>query len=454
MNNKISVLEYLRTILLTMFFALALLVAFLAMIQHQVYEGQKEQQIKEDTLDSSLIGILIDKNKYLESQYPNKYRINMKLGALYELKKDYKNAEAEYKTAIEKAPYYEYEPEYKLALMYIGINRLDDAQITMDNIEEKPDRKLIRYKADIYNRLGDKYYNKGDYEEASAKYQKSLFYFQIIKSKEAKLIKGNLASAYVYLAQEKVNQMKIDEAINYLQRAKALVNAPIIKYKLALLLMNDKPDLAYQYFEDVFKTTPEIINYDEYYKFLMTLAAEATMQGDLPLSELYQYKIQKLKEYYKNNILSIEDLVVEYAQGSISFNPWMQKYNLKFELKLKNKSKYNFDSLYLEIIFRDGDKIINNNFKQVIDKTSVLNAGAQSPLINIETSVKKTLDFKLPEKITVDVYASKLDHSCKLLLKTVEIQEQVKNKPMNKFVVKLAVLIQKIMSKIPAFLYR
>lgn len=453
MNNKISVFEYLRTILLTMFFSLALLVAFLAMIQHQVYEGQKEQQIKEDTLDSSLIGILIDKNKYLESQYPNKYRINMKLGALYELKKDYNNAEAEYKTAIEKAPYYEHEPEYKLALMYLVLNRLDDAQSTMDNIEEKPDRKLIRYKADIYNRLGDKYYNKGDYEEASDKYQKSLFYLQIIKSKEAKLIKGNLASAYVYLAQEKVNQMQIDDAINYLQKAKALVNAPIIKYKLALLLMNDKPDLAYQYFEDVFKTTPEIINYDEYYKFLMTLAAEATMQGDLPQSELYQYKIQKLKEYYKNNILSIEDLVVEYAQGKISFNPWMQKYNIQFELKLKNKSKYNFDSLYLEIIFRDGDKIINNNFKQVVDKKSVLNAGAQSPLINIQTSIKKILEDQFPKKITVDVYASKLDHSCKLLLKTIEIQEQVKKRPMNKFVVKLAVLIQKVMSKIPAFLY-
>lgn len=451
--NKGSVFEYLRTILVTMFFALALMVALLALVQHQVYEDQNAKQIADDSLDSSLIGILIDKNKYLESQYPDRYSINMKLGALYEIQKDYKDAEEEYKKAIGKAPYYVYEPEYKLALMYLTLNRLDDAQDTMDNIGEKPDKLLIRYKADIYNRLGDKYYSQSDYEDASSKYQKSLFYSQIIKSKREKLIKGNLASAYVYLAEEKVSQMKIDDAINYLQMAKAMVDAPIIKYKLALLLMDSQPDLAYQYFEEVFKTTPEIINYDEYSKFLMTLAAEATMEDDLPLSELYQYKIQKLKEYYKNNILSIEDLIVEHAGGKVSLNPWSQKYHIDFELKLKNKSKFNFDSLYLEIIFKDGDKIINNNFRQVIDRQSILNAGAESSMIDIHTLLKKTRDDQYPKKITVEIYASKLKNSCKLLLKTVTIEEQAKKRTTNKFVLKFAGFIQKIMSKMPAFLY-
>lgn len=452
--SRNTFLNYLKTIALTMLAALIAVIAFLAVIQHQVYESQDRTRLQDDTIDYSLIGVLIEKNKFLEAKYPDNYRINLKLGILYEIKKDYKNSEIEYKNAINKAPYNEYKPAYKLALLYLETNRLDNAQATMDNIEEKPDKKLIKYKAAIYNKLGDKYYNQGDYEDAAFKYQKSLVYYKIIKLKaEENLIKGNLASSYVYLAEEKVNQMRIDEAINYLQLAKSIIDAPIIKYKLGLLLMSENPELASHYFDDVFKTAPELINYDNAYKFLSDLAAKEELEGNTTQAELYKFKIKLLKDYFKDNVLSVEDLSLEYAEGRISLNLWKQKYIINIELKFKNVSKYDLDSLYLDIVFKDGNRTISNYSEQVVDKTSVLKSGAQSPIISVKTSIDKTKEDKSPKKITAEVYISKTEHSYKLLLKTFELQEKVKEKRPNKFLVRIALFIQSITSKLPAFLF-
>ena len=119
MSKLETFFEYLKTIALSILAMIIAMVIFLVIVQHNVYNDAAQKDAEDDTIEYYLIGILIEKNKYLERQYPKNYKINLKLGILYEINKDYTDSEAEYKIAISKAPYDQYKPVYKLAILYI-----------------------------------------------------------------------------------------------------------------------------------------------------------------------------------------------------------------------------------------------------------------------------------------------------------------------------------------------
>lgn len=444
--------EYFRTFLLSILGAFLFVLILSGIISRQVHSEQQAAKTQDDAIDKAFIGVLIDKNKYLESQYPQDYRYNLKLGELYEISKDYKNAELEYKKAMSKAPYYEYEPKYKLTLLYVSLNRMDEAENSVLSMEERPNKRVIEYKADIYTKLGDKYYSQADYDDAAVDYQKALFYYQTIRSPEADAIKGSIASSYVYLADEKVNKMQIADAIDYLQTAQSIIDAPIIKYKLALLYIKDNPELSYKYFEEVFQAEPEIINYDEYYKFLIYMNEKAIDAGDIADANLYFYRAEKIKEFYRTNILSVNDVVINYEKGKITLNKWTKKYKVNFQFTLKNISRSNIDSLFLEIAFKDKDKIVDSYTKQFIDKKEILGVGIESPIINIKTIVPQRKGDVFPKKLTAEVYVAKTEKAYKLLLDSFEIVEAPRTRHYNAFVVKFRLFLNKIFKMLPPIL--
>lgn len=453
--NRQTIFEYFKTVSITMLATFVGVMLLVFIVQQQAYNQQAHEKAEDDMIDYYLIDVMIGKNKYLEQQYPDNYRINLKLGTLYKIKRDYKNAEAEYKLAIDKAPYAEYKPNYELAVLYISMNLLDEAQATMDSIEEHPDKKLIKYKADIYNKLGDTYYNQTDYENACARYKKSLMYYNLIKAKEIKLVKGNLASSYMYLAEQKLSEQRPDEALNDLKLAKALVSAPIIKYKIALLAIPTEPDLAYRYFREVFKEAPEIINYDVYSHFLDQLAKEADNKGDSATADLYRYNAKLLKDYFKTNIVSVSDVVIQDFSGGIYKSKWLRKKNIKVEFRVKNTSHKDIDSLYMEIIFKNGEHFVDHYSKMIADEGSIIKVGDVSPIINLKASNKKLRsdDSSPIKKVTVEIYISKTSKSYKLLLQKFDIIEHKSTSPVDQIVDFFEGIIDKITAKLPAFMF-
>lgn len=423
--NKEVIIEYLRTFLITIFAVFIAVVIFLAVIQNQVYNDLTKKQLQDKTIDYYLVGVLIEKNKYLKSMYPNNYNIDVKLGILYEIKKDYDNAQSEYMQAISKEPYGEFVAQYRLALLYLKERKLSDAENLMDNIEDRPDKKLIFYKARLFAKLGDQYYNSADYEDAIDKYQHSLSYYKLLNTSQTEVVKNSLASSYVYLADQQVKAMQIDDARDSLQMAMTMVKAPVLKYKMAILLMKDNPALAYNYFDEVFEKAPELINYQQYNNFLTDLAVKAEMGGDAGLSDLYRYKIKRLEEYYHSNILSVDDLSVEYLKGDIKYSNWFKNYYATLEFKLKNISSYYISSLFIDIIFKDeNDTTIDEYTNQIIDKKPVLKVNDLSPVIHIKTSKHKAKKADVPKNMTVLIYASKTKDGCKILLTQAKIKEQ------------------------------
>lgn len=426
MNKKIF-FEYLRTFFLTIIAAFVTVVLIVVLMMQQISsESHIKEQAENDTLDLSMIEVLIEKNKYLLEQHPENYKIDSKLGFLYETKKDYKNAELEYKAALSKVPYYEYKPYYDLALLYVKLGRLEEAQALMDNLGEKPSKKLIKYKAEVYSKLGDKYYDKADYEEASFKYIKALDYYEVIKSNEKeKQLQSSLASSYVYLADQKIAEMKIDEAIIYINKARLVIKAPILTYKLGLLLSQTNPELASQCFDEVFKQEPTLINYEEYYNLLNKLARNAEYEDNPAKTALYEYKIKKIKKYYNENILSVYDIQISDEVGKFSLNKLFRNYKVSISLALKNTSKYDIDSLFLEVVFKDEGEVIDRYSKQIVEKISPLKTGEKFPLLYVQTKKIQVTD-QFPKEVTVEIYASKNQDSRKLLLDKLIVKPEVK----------------------------
>ena len=191
------------------------------------------------------------------------------------------------------------------------MEKYDDAEKLMDDISEKPQKKLIEYKADIFLCVGNRYFEAGKYEEALERFRRSKKYYSILQNNEIlKYLNNNIASCLVYIAQDEVKKYDVESAITYLESALKLVNAPIIKYHLALLYIYNDPEKANKYFEEVFKQEPRILNYETYYSLLSALATNAEINQEPTLAELYRYKMEKIKKYYTGNILSVSDLIV------------------------------------------------------------------------------------------------------------------------------------------------
>lgn len=454
MINQEDFFEYLRTIGITLLVIFVSIITLLFVIKHRIYEKNVQAQMEETAIDYELIDVMIEKNKNQEMKDPSDYKINVKLGTLYEIKKDYTNAELEYEKAITKAPCTEFKPKYKLALLYLHENKAEKAEDVIIKIKDSHDKKLVKYKAEVYEKLGDFYYNAGDYENAIDKYELSLFYWEIISDKkEIKYVNNSLASSYVYLADTYVTQMQPEYAVEALKTALTMFDVPILKYKLALLLITENPEEANEYFEEVFKEAPDLINYETYSNFLSAMADEANASGDTALAQLYQFKQKKVKAFFETNVLSVDDIIIEEVEGRIKPNNFLRKYNIVLYAKLKNVSKKRIDSLFIQIVFKDKNEVIGDYTKQVVEKKLPLYPGNYSPLISLRMSEPMTIRDVHPKTITAEIFASKTEDSLKLHLTTVGIQEVIKPKKPNKFLLWFGRMFDAVTSKLPSFLF-
>lgn len=433
-----DIIEYIRTFILTLIFAFFVaLTIFIWLINQVNVEEALRQKNTQEFIDYELVDELINRNKMLSDLKPDDFRINLKLGLLYEIKSDYANAETQYKLAMGKAPYNEFLPQYNLAKLYISIKKYDEATDLMDKISEKPKKKLISYKGDVFYSAGNAYFYEGNYQTALDRYRKALTYYKLLKNGIViKKLRNDIASCLVYIAQKNIKELNVEDAIENLNEALAIVNAPIIKYNLALLYIYKEPLRANKYFEEVFREEPKIINFNTYYSLLNALAEEAEIDGNYSLAELYKLKMKKIKNFYTTNMLTTEDLKFTDLRKSISRNRLLSKYKFAFIFKIKNTSIYDINSLYLEIIVKENNRTLEK-FNQVpVTKESPLLATQSTDFIKVDSEVLK-YDKQLPEKLDVEIYASKQNDNNKILISSFSITgADLKKTPIDRFLQK------------------
>lgn len=410
MNNKTEVInDYLKTFFTTLFIVMMFVVLNIFYMIHNIFNtdiNTKKQNI-DSVFEAYLVDILIDKNNDLLKQFPKNYALDMRLGILYSYKKDYGNAEKSFKNSIEKAMGYDYTPSYQLAKLYVKIGRLQDAQSVMDKINEKPNKRLIRFKGDIYSLLGDAYYNQGYIALSVMKYEKAMSYYDVINKKYTNQAKEKYIQACKQLADKYVEVGKVDEAIMTLENAYDLDSKDImLNYKLGILYIDNNISKAYDLLTYVQKKEPQKMNYDVYFELLNKLSENELKQGNETNAELYRKKALQYRRFVKNNLLYNNDLFIDVTKSEIKPDYAAQEYIVTLQFNLQNNSGLDIDNLTINAIFKDNGKIIQNYNQKVFDDVRIFKSGDVSYpiLVSASDSYKENGQSG---NIDIEVYAYK-----------------------------------------------
>lgn len=401
--------DYLKTFLTTLFIVVMFGIFNIFYMIHNIFNDNVKSKYNVDAaFESYLADVLIDQNMDLAKRYPKNYATNMRLGILFSYKRDYINAEKEFKNSVEKAAAYDYTPSYQLAKLYVKINRLQDAQNIMDNIGERPNKRLINFKGDIYFKLGEAYYNQGYYALSMMKYEKSMSYYQIISKKMLKETKVAYINSCIALADGYVQVGKIDDAILTLERAYELDPKNItLNYKLGLLYSDNDIKKAYKLLSFVNKENPEIMNYDLYFDLINRLADFEAENGKPTEAELFRKKALQYQKFVKNNLLYDKDLFFDVMKLDVNTDIAAQEHIINLQFRLQNNSSLDIGNLYVKAVFKDGDKIIQTSTQQLYDETRVFKAGATTPPISISASEPYDKNYKPEMDWKIQVYAYK-----------------------------------------------
>ncbi len=401
--------DYWKTFFTTLFIVVMFVVLNIFYMIHTILNGDANPRKTnvDAVFESYLVDILIDKNNQFAKTYPKNYAVNMRLGILYSYKKDYISAEKEFKNSIEKSLSYDYAPSYQLAKLYVKMDRLQEAQEIMDKIGEKPNKKLIRFKGDIYTLLGDSYFNQGYYALAAIKYDKAMSYYDVIKFKDEKVVKERFVNSCIALADKFVEIGKIDEAIMTLEKAYELKpNLISINYKLGLLYIDNDPYKAYDLLSFVHKKSPQSMNYDVYFDLINKLANIEDSKGNPTEAELYRKRAKYYQTFVKNNLLYDKDLFISVNKIDVNTDIAAQEYIMNVQFTLQNNSSLDIENLSIKAVFKDGDKVIQTLTQKIFDETRVFEAGTVTPPISISASESYNGTNK-NDNLSVDIYAYK-----------------------------------------------
>ena len=178
MNKKnIDIYSYIKTIILSMFCACIFTGAIIYYAQNDVINNISSGY-SERVLNEYIKNTVISQNELLETERPNDYRIDIHLGYLYKVVKDFDKAEYFYKKAVDKQPLGIYKASYELASFYIERERLDEAKYILESLPQKSNSTLIKYQSYLHRKLGDAYYKQELFYYALEEYEDALYYWQ------------------------------------------------------------------------------------------------------------------------------------------------------------------------------------------------------------------------------------------------------------------------------------
>ncbi len=405
---EIDILSYVKTILISLVVAILFSCVLIYLAQLDVI-NHSSSRYNEKILRDYIKNTVIIQNEDLEMQYPDDYRIDIHLGYLNQVIEDYAKAEDYYKKAIEKAPYNCYRPYYELAKLYVITGRFNDSEEVMDDIPDKANIALIKYKSEVFRLLADAYFNQGKYQIAIEKYNRSLYYQDKLDKPQKNMIAQinsqiyicNLNQADIY-----VNTDKIPEAVKCLKDAETYnPNSFSVRYKIALANANYDPETSYKYFKTLFEEDPTKVDYRAYYRVINLLSELYYEKGDTVNSDLYAFKAQQLLDYVASNVIYYNDLIFRVTDKKLySIN---RRSKTLLTLRIQNCSNIPIRRLSVTVRYKLGDKVIEEYTKKIIDKNNILAAGDTIPDITLIPEKFTLIRSKDIPKISAEIYLYK-----------------------------------------------
>ena len=339
-----------------------------------------------ERIEYYMVGLMIEQTKYFQNINPGDYNIDARLGYLYMIYKDYPKSESSYKIAIQKAPNNVYEPYFGLTNVYIRQQKYDDAEKFLKSISDKPNQKSIKFKAEIYDRLGKAYYKDGYFYRSAVSYEKSIYYYKKLKKPPKKIIsslKEKTAVSYMNLADLYLEAGKYGATVKYLTKAEDYMpNSLAIKYKKALALVDSDPEYAEELMYQVFQKDPEHTNFYVYYDLLKRLVTIKYHDKKFAEAKLYKYRAEKITNFVQDNIIYKDELAFDIIEKNASIKK--KKVNINFRFKIRNLSRLDLRKLHVDIIFKSDSKEIYRFEQEVFNKLTYLSTYEETPVFDIK----------------------------------------------------------------------
>ena len=421
--NKTTVLEYLRTVLISLFIALVLAsvaTAFSKIIaEHHV---KMLPEIANTPKDDEILKALVQKFSDLSVKNPADYVLNVKLGNLYELMFDEKKAEEQYKIAISKSPYGVYSPYFGLANLYLKQRKYKEALFIVKKLKNTDHKPLLIAKGDFYMNLGDLLWQENNYSESVKQYKVAYFYYKKVDSEKKDSAIIGILDCYNKIADEDIKKHKIDDAIESLETALLYKETPIIYYKLAVLYKDVNPIIANSYMEKTYKMDPGLINFNIYEEILIKLIRYYYLQSQDIKTELYHNKLKAVRNFEKRYYITADDVKINIKKLEVRNNLLHTKQTIRVKFNIENASKSDFNTLFLTAGLK-----YNHNLKEIYSaKLYSKKKPLKSRTASEEYSFKYTYSDKdeifSAKDIELEFYASKKDNMRKIPVKSIKIE--------------------------------
>lgn len=421
--NKETILEYLRTVFISLLIALVIAgvaTAFSKVIaEHHI---KMISRISNTPKDDEIIKALIEKFSDLSQKNPGDYLLNVKLGNLYELMLDEKKAEIQYKIAVNKSPYGVYSSYFALANLYLKQKKYKEALAIVKKLKNTDHKPLLIAKGDFYMNLGDLLWQEKNYDESVRNYKIAYFYYKKVDSEKKDSAVVGILDCYNKIADEDFKNKKINDAIESLETALLYKETPIVYYKLAILYRDVNPIIANSYMEKTYQIDPGLINFDIYEEILIKLMRYYYMNGQDIKTELYHNKLKAIKNFQKRYVISDKDIKINISKLQVKNNLLRSKQTIRVVFNIENTSKSDFNTLFVTANLK-----YDNNSKQIY---SAKLYSKKDPLKTKQTSPEYKFKFTYDDKdeifsakdVRLDFYVSKKDNMRKIPVKSVEIK--------------------------------
>lgn len=386
MNKDINeILEYLKTVFLTIFIA-AIVVAIMV-VDLRINVGKKKSvdyHIKELTN----IRLSLDELFYLEKQNPNDFMINLKIAFLYEVLKDSQNAQIHYEKALSKSndnPF----ALYKAAMFYASQKQYHDAITYISLIPEQGNKKYYELKARFYSKLGEEFLEDEDFPNSIKVYKMSLKYAKNTNADLEKKVKKDYAHAYNEFAEKFINEDDPQHAILMLENALEVFPDPYAMYKLGLIYQNVNDVKALHFIENAYNIKPEIVNIEIYNKLLNKLIERYRAEGEYSKSRFYGLKSDNFKRKIINSNIFEGDIEIQDLKifTHRKFIIGKKQYFAMFDIK--NNSNYPLDNLFIKLIIHPQGGEKSESELKVISRSNPIAEGKTSYGIEIPINSSK-----------------------------------------------------------------
>ena len=427
--NKKEILEYVRTIVISLIVALVL--ASVATGCSKViaeHHSRMLAKISNTAKDNELIGFLITKYTEEAAKNPGDYTINVRLGGLYELMFAYNQAEEQYKKAIKKSPYGVYSPYIGLANLYIKTEKYKKALQIVKKLDNKDYKPLLVAKGDFYMNLGDALWQKGKYKEAVRQYKVAFFYYKKVDSHKKETAISGIIDCYNKIADDYYKKNRKQQAVEALETALLYKESSFLYYKLAILYKDFDPITANKYMEKTYAIDPGIINFDIYEEILLKLIKLYYVNGKDIETDLYRHKLKAIHTFQKRYVITEEDVGIEISDIKYRSNFFDTKYKLQVKFKIENNSKFDFNSLYviakLNYDTKEGEMKNREIFKQrFFSKKIPLKSRTTSQDYKFTYTYTDKDEIFAAQKLSLDFYAGKKENMRKIPVYSVEIKK-------------------------------